>query len=86
MGAKGSLLSVEGAHYNVPVCQSKVLVDPTGAGDVFIGGFFTEYLRQKESFWCAAVGAAAASMVVEGSVPLILAEKKKSIKRATRHV
>ena len=66
MGAKGSLLSVEGAQYNIAACPSQVLVDPTGAGDVFIGGFLTEYLRQKESTWCACVGSAAASIVVEG--------------------
>ena len=53
MGAKGSVLSVEGAQYNIDACPSQVLVDPTGAGDVFIGAFLTEYLRQKESLWCA---------------------------------
>ena len=47
MGAKGSVLSVEGAQYNIPACPSEVLVDPTGAGDVFIGGFLTEYLAPK---------------------------------------
>ena len=78
MGAKGSVLSVEGAQFNIAACPSQVLVDPTGAGDVFIGGFLTEYLRQKESIWCACVGSAAASVVVEGIGPLTLARKKKS--------
>lgn len=83
MGDKGSLLSVEGAQYNIPACQSKVLVDPTGAGDVFMGGFLTEYLRQKESLWCAAVGSAAASMVVEGIGSTYFGEKEEILKRAT---
>jgi sugar/nucleoside kinase (ribokinase family) len=82
MGAKGSLLSVEGAQYNVPACQSEVLVDPTGAGDVFIGAFLTQYLLQKESLWCAAVGSAAASMVVEGIGSTYFGEKQQILKRA----
>lgn len=69
LGSKGSVLSVEGAQYNVGACPSNVLVDPTGAGDVFIGGFLAEYLKNKESLWCAAVGSAAASMVVEAIGP-----------------
>ncbi len=83
MGAKGSLLSVEGAQYNIPAYKSPVLVDPTGAGDVFIGGFLMEYLRQKESLWCAAVGSAAASMVVEGIGSTYFGEKQEILKRAT---
>jgi len=83
MGAKGSVLSVEGAQYNIEACPSQVLVDPTGAGDVFIGGFLTEYLRQKESLWCASVGSAAASCVVEGLGPTYFGKKEEIYRRAT---
>jgi sugar/nucleoside kinase (ribokinase family) len=82
MGAKGSLLSVEGAQYNIAACPSQVLVDPTGAGDVFIGGFLTEYLRKKESIWCACVGSAAASLVVEGLGPTYFGKKEEIYGRA----
>jgi sugar/nucleoside kinase (ribokinase family) len=82
MGAKGSILSVEGAHYNIPACPSEVLVDPTGAGDVFIGGFLTEYVRQKDSKWCACVGSAAASVVVEGLGPTYFGKKEEIYRRA----
>ena len=82
MGAKGSVLSVEGAQYNIDACPSQVLVDPTGAGDVFIGGFLTEYLRQKESIWCACVGSAAASCVVEGIGPTYFGKKEEIYRRA----
>ena len=82
MGAKGSVLSVEGAQYNIAACPSQVLVDPTGAGDVFIGGFLTEYLRQKESLWCACVGSAAASLVVEGIGPTYFGKKEEIYLRA----
>lgn len=82
MGAKGSVLSVEGAQYNVEACPSQVLVDPTGAGDVFIGSFLAEYLRQKESLWCASVGSAAASCVVEGLGPTYFGKKEEIYRRA----
>jgi sugar/nucleoside kinase (ribokinase family) len=82
MGAKGSVLSVEGAQYSIEACPSQVLVDPTGAGDVFIGAFLTEYLRQKESLWCASVGSAAASGVVEGLGPTYFGNKEEIYRRA----
>lgn len=81
-GAKGSILSVEGAHYNIAACPSEVVVDPTGAGDVFIGGFLTEYIRGKESLWCAYVGSAAASFVVEGIGPTFFGKKEQIYQRA----
>jgi len=82
MGTRGAVLSVEGAQYNIAAYPSQVLVDPTGAGDVFIGGFLTEYLRQKESIWCACVGSAAASVVVEGIGPTYLGKKEEIYLRA----
>jgi sugar/nucleoside kinase (ribokinase family) len=82
LGSKGSILSVEGAQYNVGACPSNVLVDPTGAGDVFIGGFLAEYLRGKESLWCASVGSAAASMVVESIGPTYFGKKEDIYQRA----
>ena len=83
LGAKGSVLSVEGAQYQIEACPSQVLVDPTGAGDVYIGSFLTEYLKQKESLWCAAVGSAAASCVVEGIGSTYFGNKEEIYRRAT---
>jgi sugar/nucleoside kinase (ribokinase family) len=82
LGAKGAVLSVEKTLYNIPACNSRVFVDPTGAGDAFIGGFLTEYIRQKDSFWCACVGSAAASLVVEGIGPTFFGEKEEIYQRA----
>ena len=81
MGAKGAVLSVAGSAYNIPVCTSTP-VDPTGAGDVFIGGFLTEYIRAKDSLWCACVGSAAASVVVEGLGATSIGEKEEIYRRA----
>jgi sugar/nucleoside kinase (ribokinase family) len=82
LGAKGAVLSVEKTLYNIPACSSRVLVDPTGAGDAFIGGFLTEYIRQKDSLWCACVGSAAASLVIEGIGPTFFGEKEEIYERA----
>jgi sugar/nucleoside kinase (ribokinase family) len=83
MGAKGSVLSIGGAQYNIAACPSQVMVDPTGAGDVFIGGFLSEYIRGKESLWCASVGSAAASLVVEGIGSTYFGCKEEVYRRAT---
>ena len=82
MGSKGSVLSTQGSIHKVPVFKSERVVDPTGAGDVFIGAFLTEYVRRKEPFWCACVGSAAASIVVEGVGSSFFGEKKEIYKRA----
>jgi sugar/nucleoside kinase (ribokinase family) len=82
LGVKGAVLSVEKTLYSIPACSSRIFVDPTGAGDVFIGGFLTEYVRQKDSLWCACVGSAAASLVVEGIGPTFFGEKEEIYRRA----
>ena len=82
LGVKGAVLSVCGTYYNIPPHKSDSVVDPTGAGDVFISGFLNEYIRQKESLWCACVGSAAASLVVEGIGPTFFGEKEEIYHRA----
>ena len=82
MGARGAVLSVEKTIFDIPACQPKAFVDPTGAGDAFIGGFLTEYVRAKDSFWCSCVGSAAASFIVEGLGPTCLGNKEEIYGRA----
>ncbi len=83
MGAQGSVLSVEGEACTVPIYRSGKLVDPTGAGDVFIGAFLNEYVRLgQEPFWCACVGSAAASLVIEGVGTTFFGEKNRIYRRA----
>ncbi|MEM3874896.1 MAG: PfkB family carbohydrate kinase [Candidatus Bathyarchaeia archaeon] len=83
MGMKGAVLSMGGAAYEIPVYTPNKLVDPTGAGDAFIGGFLAEYVRGKEALWCACVGSAVASTVVEGVGPTFLGEKDEIYRRAS---
>jgi sugar/nucleoside kinase (ribokinase family) len=82
LGVDGAVLSVERTVYRVPACSSSTVVDPTGAGDVFMGSFLTEYNREKDSLWCACVGSAAASLVVEGVGPTFFGEKEEIYQRA----
>jgi len=82
LGMKGAVLSVEENVYKIPAYKSKEVVDPTGAGDVFIGGFLAEYIRGENLLWCACVGSAAASLVVEAAGPTFLGDKAEIYRRA----
>jgi sugar/nucleoside kinase (ribokinase family) len=82
LGSKGSVLSTQGVIYKIPVFKSLNVIDPTGAGDVFIGGFLSEYVHQKEPLWCACVGSAAASIVVEGVGATFFGEREEIYRRA----
>jgi len=82
LGVKGAVLSVEETIYDIPAYKSKRIVDPTGAGDVFVGGFLAEYIRGESSAWCACVGSAAASLVVEAVGPTFFGDKAEIYRRA----
>jgi cytidine kinase len=81
-GMKGAVLSVEGTRYDIPACPSAKLVDPTGAGDAFIGGFLAEYVNGENILRCACVGSATASFVVEGIGPTFFGDKEQIYQRA----
>jgi sugar/nucleoside kinase (ribokinase family) len=82
LGSKGAVLSVEGTFYEIPACKSEKLVDPTGAGDAFIGGFLAEYVNGENVLRCACVGAAVASLVIEGVGPTFFGDKTQIYQRA----
>lgn len=81
-GTEGAVLSLEGSVPKVPAYKSEKVVDPTGAGDVFMGSFLAEYIRGKDPFWCACVGAAAASLIVETVGPTFSGGKSEIYRRA----
>ncbi|MBS7609426.1 hypothetical protein KEJ36_01300 [Candidatus Bathyarchaeota archaeon] len=83
-GAKGTIVLEETKEaYMVPSWPSKV-VDPTGAGDAFIGAFLAEYISGKDVRWCACVGASMASFVIEGYGPSMFGSKAEVYDRAER--
>ena len=82
LGMKGALLSVEGNMYNIPAYKSEKIVDPTGAGDAFMGGFLAEYINDANYPRCACVGSAVASVVVEALGPTFSCDKEEIYQRA----
>lgn len=82
-GMHGSTVFFDNTFYTIPACASKMVLDPTGAGDAFSGAFLAEYVRKKEPLWCACVGSASASFVVEGVGPERFGEKEETYERAT---
>jgi len=82
-GMKGSTLFFEGRFWDVPACRPRIVQDLTGAGDAFIGAFLAEYIQGQDPAWCACVGSAAASFVIEGVGPAVFGEKKETYMRAT---
>ena len=82
LGRRGAVLSVEETVYRIPAYKLKKVVDPTGAGDVFIGGFLAEHVHGENLLWCACVGSAAASLVVEAAGPTSIGNKIEIYERA----
>jgi ribokinase len=64
-GAGGSTLMTDSGAFDVPSVEDLAVRDPTGAGDVFMGCFFQTYLEGEDPIWCACMGSAMASGVVE---------------------
>jgi len=83
-GMKGSKLLFEGKLYDIPACEAKIVRDPTGAGDAFIGAFLAEHVKGKGPVWCACTGSASSSFVVEGVGPEVFGEKEEIYGRASK--
>ncbi len=81
LGHEGSLVAVGGRPSHVPAYDTELL-DSTGAGDVFLGSFMSEYLRGEDPVWCACVGSAMASRVVETLGARIDSTKREVFRRA----
>jgi sugar/nucleoside kinase (ribokinase family) len=83
LGAEGALVAVEDTIHKVPAYKPEKFVDPTGAGDAFMGAFLAEYARGEDCAWCSQVGSAAASLVVEGIGPTSFGDKEEIYRRAS---
>ncbi len=82
MGSHGSVLSSQGKIYKIPAYSSEKAIDPTGAGDVFIGAFLAEFVHRDDLLWCTCVGSAAASLIVEGIGTALSGNKNQIYSRA----
>jgi len=84
LGKRGATLFFENSTYSIPSAPSEQVKDATGAGDAYMGGFLAEYIHEKEVLWCACVGTAAASFVVEEVGPLRFGDKSEVHRRALK--
>ena len=66
-GRSGSLLvEKEGGALHIPSVPEARVVDLTGAGDIFVGSWLATFLSVRDAVWAGAVGAAFASLSVQG--------------------
>jgi len=84
IGGRGAFISLNDKIFNIPAAKPRRIVDPTGAGDVFIGAFLAEYLRGEDALWCACVGSSAASFVIEEVGPKGFRGMREVHRRATQ--
>lgn len=83
LGASGATVSIEDTVHAVAAFKSEKVVDPTGAGDAFMGGFLAEYVQGEDISRCSCVGSAMASLVVEGIGPTHFGDKTEIYRRAS---
>jgi adenosine kinase len=70
-GAKSTIVAFEGKVHEFPVIpiDSKNIVDTTGAGDAFVGGFLAQYVLNKPVTQCVAGGHYLANVVIQRDGP-----------------
>jgi sugar/nucleoside kinase (ribokinase family) len=64
-GQEGATLMTDGGAHEIPSVEGITVRDPTGAGDVFMSCLYQKYLEGEDPIWCACIGSALASAVVE---------------------
>jgi sugar/nucleoside kinase (ribokinase family) len=82
IGEKGAVLIGNGKKFRIPSYPQAKVLDTTGAGDVFLSAFTSSFLDGEELDWCASVGSAYSSSVIETEGPIIRLGKKTVLKRA----
>ncbi len=68
-GEDGAVITADGAQYQIPVVPPQQIVDPTGVGDAFRGGFITGYSRGFGWELCGQMGNLAATYCLESDGP-----------------
>jgi len=64
-GENGADIYADGKEFHIPVVPPEEIVDPTGVGDAFRGGFLAAYSRGWDWELCGKVGSLAAAYVLE---------------------
>jgi len=68
-GAEGSSVYADGREVNIPVVPEVCIVDPTGVGDAYRGGFLAGYAHGFGWDLCAQIGSLAATYCLEQKGP-----------------
>ncbi len=68
-GEQGSLIVTKDDEIEIPAVPPKEIVDPTGIGDAYRGGFLTGYSFQLDLKLCGEMGALAAAYCLEADGP-----------------
>jgi adenosine kinase len=68
-GEQGSLVMSQDAEYEIPVVQPDAIIDPTGVGDAFRGGFLTGLHYDFDLKLCGEMGSLAAAYCLETDAP-----------------
>ena len=69
LGEKGATVFAGGDEHKIGAVQPTKIIDPTGAGDAFRGGFLTGYSRGWDWEVCAQMGALTATYCLESDGP-----------------
>jgi len=68
-GKEGSIILTQNETIEIPIILAESVVDPTGVGDAFRGGFLTGFSYDLELKTCGRMGALAATYCLENSGP-----------------
>ncbi|MGI5888658.1 MAG: carbohydrate kinase family protein [Oscillospiraceae bacterium] len=89
IGERGSMAYERdsGRTWHVPPCRSRGIVDVTGCGDTFCGGFISGYLRRRDVLEALMYGSVAASFCIEhyGSLDNFHVGKEEADKRFSEY-
>ncbi len=66
-GENGADIYADGEEIHIPVVPEQEIVDPTGVGDAFRGGFLAAYSRGWDWELCGQIGSLSAAYVLEQS-------------------
>jgi adenosine kinase len=68
-GEKGTTIYARENEYSIPIVPPEQILDPTGVGDAFRGGFLTGYARGMDFQTCGQMGSLAATYCLEQRGP-----------------
>ena len=71
LGEKGALIFAEGKQYEIPIVPTEHIVDPTGVGDAFRGGFLSGLAKGLDWQTIGQMGALAATYCLEQRGPQV---------------